>query len=93
MPSPQGTISSASSSSLTTPSLTSYFEFIKIELPSGDETTKRIDVRKAVYDILIELAAVFKLQPSNFTLQLYNENLRPIEYRPNQSISQLSNFL
>lgn len=65
--------------------------------------------RKAIYDILIELAATAKLLPSNYTLKLFttttnhgesnfNENDEDcvdklIEYTPNQSIGQLSMFV
>lgn len=64
-------------------------------------------IRKAVYDILIELSATAKLIPTNYTLKLFskdetnsnnknnnvndNDLYKLIEYTPNQTIAQLSN--
>ena len=57
-----------------------------------------LNLRKAVYDLLIELSGAARLIPTNYTLKLYNdaddkyENdiNKIIEYTPNQKIGQLS---
>jgi hypothetical protein len=48
-----------------------------------------IFLRKAIYDVLIELAASSKLQPSNHTLQLFNEEMKLLDYTPNQTLAQI----
>lgn len=90
--SPHGTLSSTSSSISNTSSNSSnnFIEDIKILLPNGLETVKKIDTRKAIYDVLIELAASSKLQPSNHTLQLFNEEMKLLDYTPNQTLAQIA---
>ncbi|CAF0844999.1 unnamed protein product [Brachionus calyciflorus] len=92
------TMSSASSnSSSATTSLNENFLIdVLIVYPNGIQITRKLDTRKAVYDILIELSATAKLIPTNYTLKLFSKNesdvnnYKLIDYTPNQTIGILN---
>jgi hypothetical protein len=69
--------------------LTGYHDVLII-FPSGFQTVKKIDSRKAIYDLLIELSLAAKLIPTNYTLKLFANDIDHIDYTPNQTIGQLN---
>ncbi|RNA09408.1 msx2-interacting -like isoform X1 [Brachionus plicatilis] len=94
------TLSSASSisSSALSNLNQNYLPDILIVYPNGLQITKKLDSRKAVYDILIELSATAKLIPTNYCLKLFGKdendsnsnNYKLIDYTPNQTIGHLN---
>jgi hypothetical protein len=67
----------------------SYYN-IKIELPNGtiQNFSEKLNSHKPIFDLFIELCSKYKLQPSNFKLNLYDNQHDLINYGPNRSLNQ-----
>lgn len=64
------------------------YYYVKIELPNGTfkKFNEKLNSHKAIFDLYIELCAKYKLQPSNFKLNLYDNQQELINYGPNRSL-------